>query len=214
MNELTIKTEKTMTTKKLAEALGVSVDTITNCVKRIFPNKLQQGKTTFFTEEEVACISKELKNNSFVMKHLTSEVSSEVQNTTTDLEIMGNAIKAFQDLKKLYERKENELKAIITEQKPKVEFYDAVTGSKDTTDMKEVAKVLNIKGYGRNKLFDFLRNKKVLDRSNIPYQRFVDCGYFRVIESKYQTPEGETRINFKTVVFQKGLDYIRKLIGA
>lgn len=50
---------------------------------------------------------------------------------------------------------------LIEQQKPKAEFYDDVTGSKDVIDMQAVAKVLNM-GMGRNKLFEFLRNNKVL----------------------------------------------------
>lgn len=100
----------------------------------------------------------------------------------------------------------------IAELKPKADFYDDVAGSKDSIEMGHVAKVLNIKGYGRNKLFQFLREHKVLDRSNIPYQQYVDRGYFRVLEQKYTTSKGETKINIKTLVFQKGIDFIRKLI--
>lgn len=95
---------------------------------------------------------------------------------------------------------------------PKAEFYDSVAGSKDAIEMGYVAKVLAIKGYGRNNLFDFLREKKILDQDNIPYQRYVDAGYFRILEQKYTVPTGETKINIKTLVFQKGVDYIRKLI--
>jgi phage antirepressor YoqD-like protein len=95
---------------------------------------------------------------------------------------------------------------------PKAQFYDDVAGSKDAIEMAHVAKVLSIKGYGRNNLFDFLREKKILDKDNIPYQKYVDTGYFRVLEQKYKVPSGETKINIKTLVFQKGVDYIRKLI--
>ena len=64
----------------------------------------------------------------------------------------------------------------IEEMKPKAEFFDAVADSKTAISMNEVAKVLNIKGYGRNNLFEFLRENKVLDRWNVPYQRYVDNG--------------------------------------
>jgi len=101
---------------------------------------------------------------------------------------------------------------IIAEQTPKVEFYNDVTGSTDTVSMSEVAKVLNIKGMGRNKLFQFLRDESVLQHNNEPYQCFVDRGYFRIVESKYSKPAGSTHISLKTVVYQKGLDYIRKLL--
>ena len=93
---------------------------------------------------------------------------------------------------------------------PKAEFYDAVTDSKDAIPMSSVAKVLNIKGIGRNKLFEILRDKNILRGNNEPYQTMVDRGYFRVIETKY-TKNGDTHINLKTLVTQKGLDYIRKI---
>ena len=80
-------TEKVMTVKEVASALGVSKDTILNCIKRILPNKLEHGKTTFLNEREVACISKELKTNCKVTEQLTVEAGSTVKNTTTDLEI-------------------------------------------------------------------------------------------------------------------------------
>ena len=96
---------------------------------------------------------------------------------------------------------------------PKAEFYDDVTGSDSLIDMKEVAKVLNFKGTGRNKLFEFLRNKSVLMRDNTPYQKFVDCGYFKIIEVKWFNPKKATnQITLKTMVFQKGLDFISKLL--
>lgn len=100
----------------------------------------------------------------------------------------------------------------IEEMKPKAEFYDQVTGSKDSIDIGTAAKVLNIKGIGRNTLFDKLREKKILMENNQPYQSFIDRGYFRTIQQKYTKPDGSTHINIKTVVFQKGLDFIRKQV--
>jgi len=103
---------------------------------------------------------------------------------------------------------ENKVKVL----EPKGQFYDDVAGSKESIEMGHVAKVLGIKGMGRNNLFSLLRDKKVFDRNNIPYQQFVDSGYFRVLEQKYTVPNGETKINIKTMVFQKGIDFIRKKI--
>ncbi|MGL5243818.1 MAG: phage antirepressor KilAC domain-containing protein [Sarcina sp.] len=105
------------------------------------------------------------------------------------------------------------LEAKQLEDKPKVEFYNDVTESKDTIDMATVAKVLNIKNVGRNKLFEILRDKKVLMQNNQPYQKYIDNGWFRQIESKWTKPNGDIGINIKTVVFQKGVNGIRKIIG-
>lgn len=62
----------------------------------------------------------------------------------------------------------------IEQMKPKAEFFDAVADSKTAISMNEVSKVLGIKGYGRNNLFEFLRNIGILDRWNVPYQRYVE----------------------------------------
>ena len=99
----------------------------------------------------------------------------------------------------------------IEEDKPKVEFFDAVADSKDAISIGEVAKTLNM-GIGRNRLFEILRNKSILQADNIPYQKYIDAGYFRVIEQKYTRPDGETHISLKTLVYQKGLNYIRRVV--
>ncbi len=97
------------------------------------------------------------------------------------------------------------------ELKPKAEFFDAVADSKTAISMNEVAKVLAIKGYGRNNLFEFLRKESILDKYNVPYQKYVDCGWFRVIEQKYMK-NGEPQVTTKTLVYQKGVDGIRKRV--
>ena len=118
---------------------------------------------------------------------------------------------SIHDEKEARQRAELAEKKLI-DQQPKVEFFDDVTGSSDTIDMKEVAKVLNVKGVGRNKLFEILRNEKILDRNNQPYQKFVDKGFFRIVESRYTVPDGSVKIHLKTVVFQKGVKMIRDLL--
>ena len=65
---------------------------------------------------------------------------------------------------------------------PKGQSYDKVAGSKDSIEMRRVAKIFGIRGLGRNRLFSLLRDKKVVDKNNIPYQQYVDLGYFRVLE--------------------------------
>ena len=121
------------------------------------------------------------------------------------------AIKAFTALKE--EREKNKaLQADNERMKPKEEFFDAVTDSKDAIDMGQVAKVLNYPKIGRNKLFEILRDNGILQQNNQPYQTYIDRGYFRVVEQKFEPTPGEIRINIKTLVFQKGIDYIRKIL--
>ena len=105
-----------------------------------------------------------------------------------------------------------EQKQQLIEAEPKVEFYDTVTGSETTIDFGQAVKVLNYKGLGRNKLFQYLRDKDILMSNNTPYQRYVDAGYFRLIETTWNTPSNDSMVYLKTVIYQKGLDFLSKLI--
>lgn len=104
------------------------------------------------------------------------------------------------------------LKEEIKELTPKAEFHDAVTKSDDLLTMKEVADILAIKGYGRNKVFALLRFKKIFNDNNQPYRKYIDQGYFVPKENRSTTRYGTVKINVTTYVTQKGLDFIRKLI--
>ena len=95
---------------------------------------------------------------------------------------------------------------------PKVELYNVAMSSDNVLDMKQVAGIIGIKGLGRNKLFELLREEKILNNYNLPYQNFINSGYFKIIEIVSKDRVGEPRITPKTVVFQKGVDYILKLI--
>lgn len=117
----------------------------------------------------------------------------------------------MRDLLLVYCEKLIEKDKVIEEQKPKVEFYDKVIQSETTINISDAAKILNYKNIGRNKLFAILRDKKVLDKNNQPYQKYVNGGYFKVTETSYDKGDS-TVISLKTVVYQKGLDFIRKLL--
>ena len=146
-------------------------------------------------------------------KWVTSEVLPSIrknggyianQENLTPEQIVANALIVAQNI---ISQKDKQ----IEQMKPKAEFFDAVADSRTAISMNEASKVLGIKGYGRNNLFEFLRNNGILDRWNVPYQRYIDCGWFRVIEQKY-TRQGEPCVTTKTLVYQKGVDAIRKKI--
>lgn len=103
--------------------------------------------------------------------------------------------------------------AYIEKAKPKVAFHDAVTQLSSTVDMDVAAKLLNFKGIGRNKLFGLLRDFKILDKYNRPYQQYVDKGWFKLVETScVHTTTGDKLVNHKVVLFQKGLDNIHSIL--
>ncbi|MCX7903250.1 MAG: phage antirepressor [Caloramator sp.] len=162
-------------------------------------------------------LSSEIPEAKKFKKWITSEVLPSIRKHgmyATD-ELLNNPDLLISIATKL---KEERAKRIQAEQKiqvlqPKAEFFDAVAGSKDAIDMNRAAKLIYEETkLGRNKLFKFLREKRVLMHDNIPYQEYIDKGYFRTIEQKYNKPDGTTCIYIKTLVYQKGLDFIRKLL--
>jgi len=136
------------------------------------------------------------------------------QETLSNDELLEKAILVAQ--RKIAEREKiiQDQHKQIEEMKLKTNFFDAVANSKDAIEMGQVAKVLNYLGIGRNKLFEVLRDNGVLRENNEPYQKYIDNGCFRTIEQKYSLPDGSTRINIKTLVYQKGVEYIRKILEA
>lgn len=95
---------------------------------------------------------------------------------------------------------------IIADMTPKAAFFDTVADSNTAIDMKTVAKVLGLP-YGRNTLFRILRDRGILMYDNQPYEQYMK--YFRVVEKPY-TVGDEVAISTQTLVYQKGVDFIRK----
>ncbi|MEK5099362.1 MULTISPECIES: phage antirepressor [unclassified Bacillus (in: firmicutes)] len=103
-------------------------------------------------------------------------------------------------------RKQNE---VISEMKPKAEEHDRFIAATNVQTLEQAAKSL---GVGRNKLTSFLRTIGVFVRkegSPVPYQRYINEGYFKV----KQSPSRYYGVNFvQTYVTAKGVSFIdRKL---
>ncbi|WP_197196819.1 BRO family protein [Bacillus sonorensis] len=103
-------------------------------------------------------------------------------------------------------RKQNE---VISEMKPKAEEHDRFIAATNVQTLEQAAKSL---GVGRNKLTAFLRTIGVFVRkegSPVPYQRYINEGYFKV----KQSPSRHYGVNFvQTYVTAKGVSFIdRKL---
>ena len=96
--------------------------------------------------------------------------------------------------------------------KPKADFYDTVVSTESLLSMGDTAKLINKKGVGRNNLYKILKARKILMADNIPYQQYIERGYFKVVENYYMA--GDNKVITKTTyVKQKGVDYIRKLLS-
>lgn len=110
--------------------------------------------------------------------------------------------------KQLVELETRPLIETIEEQKPLVDFASTVHEAGNAITIGEFAKALREeKGVkiGRNILFQRLREFKVLDKKNLPYQKFLDKGWFKVIEKTMKVDNDEDfRLYVQTLITGKG----------
>ena len=114
-------------------------------------------------------------------------------------------------------RKQN---AKIEEYKPKAIFADAVSASKSSILVGELAKILQQNGVaiGQNRLFAWLRNNGYLccygERYNMPTQRSMEMSLFEIKETTINNPDGSIRVSRTVKVTGKGQQYfINKFLG-
>ncbi|WP_072500541.1 phage antirepressor [Olsenella phocaeensis] len=107
-------------------------------------------------------------------------------------------------------------KAQIEEMRPKALFADAVSASDGTCLVGELAKMLTQSGFtiGQNRLFKLLRDDGFLGKRgsnrNVPLQRYVEQGLFRIKETAVAHSDGHVTINRTTKVTGRGQAYFVK----
>ena len=111
------------------------------------------------------------------------------------------------------EKREKEIEITLAKEEIAKQFSEVVkiaeqfTNSKGLYDVGDFSKILDIKGLGRNKLFSWMRERKMLMDDNIPYQSHSE--HFKVVSV---TAKNGFRSE-KTVLKPKGITYIiKKLI--
>lgn len=106
------------------------------------------------------------------------------------------------------EKKRQLLIVEIKEMQPKAKQFDRFISGENHQTMNVVAKSL---GIGRNKLFQILREKKILMQNNTPYQQYMNIGYFAVKEKPIQMRE-QVINKPQTYVTAKGIDWLAKTL--
>ena len=104
--------------------------------------------------------------------------------------------------------------------KPKEVFADAVSASKSSILIGDLAKILKQNGFetGQKRLFEQLRAEGYLMKGgsskNMPTQKAMDLGLFDVKETSITNPDGSVRVTKTTKVTGKGQQYfINRYLG-
>lgn len=108
-------------------------------------------------------------------------------------------------IKKLNER--------IRHNQPLVDFANQVAGTENLIDMNAMAKLAADEHFkiGRTRLFRWLKYMGVLMANNLPYQQFIDRGYFAVKESVFEV-DGMKKTYQQTLVTGKGQRFVINLL--
>lgn len=190
--------EKMMTTKELAEVLGVDVRTVQLTAKRILdPAKvlsrvINGGLSKVFTEEQATAIKLEIQKHHNLQSRQIDTVSTETEENLIVMQAVA-----------ILQRKARELeeRAAMAEQ-----VVHRIADGTGCYTMNQAAKALKLP-YGNIKLFERLRNEGLLNLDNTPRQEQVNQGNFKVIVKHVNDKVGNKVV---TLVTGKGLVYLAK----
>ena len=180
-----------------AKAIAVHVDEED---KRIFQTS-QNGNSEInnrgmyiINESGLYCLilSSKLPNAKAFKRWITSEVLPTIRKTggyvsNEDLFVRTYLPNVDEQTKNLFRMQLREMRRMsqqIEQNQPFVDFAHHVSDSKNLIDMGTMAKLAKKENIpiGRNRLFQWLREKGVLMNNNLPYQKYIDAGYFEVKE--------------------------------
>lgn len=131
----------------------------------------------------------------------------------TPAEQMAQGLLAAQQLLAEKSKQVEHLTTTIEEQKPKVLFADAVSASKTSILIGDLAKLIRQNGVevGQKRLFEWLRQNGWLMKSgnskNMPTQRGMEMKLFEVKEGSYVDSNGVNVVTKTTKVTGKGQQY-------
>ena len=156
---------------------------------------------------------------------VTHEVLPQIRKTggyipTTDVDddmtILAKAVMIGQRTMEAQKQRIAAQESHIKELEPKARFADAVAASDGTCLIGELAKMLRQNGLdiGQNRLFEILRQDGYLGKTgsnrNVPTQKAMDLGIFRIKETAITHSDGHVTINRTAKVTGKGQTYFIK----
>lgn len=226
----TINSEIWFVAKDISDKLGYAQTS--NMMKRVdledFKSSILDGmnmKSLLINESGLysAILGSKLKSAKRFKHWVTSEVLPSIrksggyiagQDQMSDAELIAKALIVAQ--KQIEERNKR-----IEEMQPKALFADAVSSSKTSILIGDLAKLICQNGVeiGQKRLFEWLRNNGYLiksgDSKNMPTQRYIEQGLFEIKESNVMNPDGSIRITKTTKVTGKGQIYfVNKFIAS
>ena len=110
----------------------------------------------------------------------------------------------------------NNLAVQVSQQRPIIQMFDQFMNAENALTIEEVAKSLSNsnKVIGKNRLYQYLRFKKIFMGNNLPYQKYIDSGHFLVVVRPYRYSDNTIKNFTRVVVPPKGVAAIVSALKA
>ena len=188
--------EELVTTKELAQMLGVEVTAIKRAVQKLGAvlhrvERNNQGGY-LFTEKQATLIKQEIQKHHNLATRQIDSVSTEYEENQT----IANAMMILQ-------RRTEELK---TRMEIAETALNRIADGTGCFSMNQTAKALKLP-YGNIKLYERLRGEGILNSDNSPKQEQVNAGHFKVVVKFVNEKVGNKPVTLTT---GRGLVYLAK----
>ena len=188
--------EELVTTKELAQMLGVEVTAIKRAIQKLGAvlhrvERNNQGGY-LFTEKQATLIKQEIQKHHNLATRQIDSVSTEYEENQT----IANAMMILQ-------RRTEELK---TRMEIAETALNRIANGTGCFSMNQTAKALKLP-YGNIKLYERLRGEGILNADNSPKQEQVNAGHFKVVVKFVNEKIGNKPVTLTT---GRGLVYLAK----
>lgn len=208
-----------MTSREIAELVESRHDSVKRTIERLAETGVIQLPPLVDVRngqgQNVAEYRIEKRDSYVIVAQLSPEFTARLVDRWQELEAAAAQLRPAElsrmDLLKLALAAESErlmLVARVAADAPKVAFAEAVRNVNGLCSLEEIAKTL---GWGRNRFIAALKEAKVLQVSRIPYQKYIERGYFEVVEkSPWVDSQGASHPSFTTMVTGAGQVWLAK----
>lgn len=232
---ITIENKPYFVAKEIAEILGYS--NTRDAIKRHCKGVVKHDILTEGGQQEMSIIPegdlyrliiksklpKAEQFESWVMDEVLPQIRQTggyipVKEDDSDADILAKAVliaqKTLEEKDKLLKEKQEQINILA----PKADFYEDFLSTESFFTVGQIAKGFAIKNLGRNNLYKYLKDHKILIDTDEPYQSHVNSGHVVQRKSKYKKKayDGngemvEKLFDYEYVVFTpKGVSYLYK----
>ena len=199
--------KEVVTTKQLAEILGVDVRTVQRAAERVLDPStvltrvINGGKSLIFDEEQATLIKQEIQKHHNLASRQIDTVSTELEEN----QVIANAMAILQRRNVELQQRVKEAERQITEQAPKVEMYNKLVDRSFCKCLRDTAQFI---GEHEKHFLQVLQDKKVIYKHAGHYRAYAD--YADCFELKVYT-YGENKTGQQLLVNIKGLELVKKI---